>query len=262
MSSEIPFGDDSPLPRVDVVILTWNDAQLLRTAIDSVLLSQGVDARVIVVDNASWPAAEPPDDRRLHLVHNETNRGVAAGRNRGVACTSAPIICLLDSDARLAPDCLRNLVDVLDEDAAIGLAGPVFTDQVPEASAGLAPTFGRKVSRVASFTGTYAPSQRGAAPAWWPVDFCIGACQCFRRSAYDSIDGIDESFFYGPEDADFCMRLRLRGWRIVQVAAARCEHPPRRHSRRLFTRRGARHALAVVRFLARHSRFRARAGQP
>ena len=44
-------------PEVDVVILTWNDGPLLDAAVDSALVSQGVDVRVFVVDNGSDPPA-------------------------------------------------------------------------------------------------------------------------------------------------------------------------------------------------------------
>ena len=76
------------------------------------------------------------------------------------------------------------------------------------------------------------------------------------RSAFDQVAGLDETYFYGPEDVDFCLRLRERGWRIVQLEAALVHHPPRRRNRRLFTRRGMRHARAVCRHLWRHRRFK------
>ena len=250
------------LPSVDVVILTWNDGPLLQIAVDSALASTGVAVNVIVVDNGSEPPAAPEPSDRVVVVRNTSNRGVAAARNQGVKLGSAPIVCLLDSDARLESDCLRALVDAVEADPRTALAGPVFSGQAPEASGGLAPTFSRKFARLRGATADYQTVAHAPDENVWHVDFVIGACQCFRRAAYDEIGGIDELFFYGPEDADFCMRLRLRGWRVVQVRDARCEHPPRRTSRRLFTRRGIRHAYAVTRFLVRHRRFRHDAGSP
>jgi GT2 family glycosyltransferase len=250
------------VPAVDVVILTWNDGALLQPAIDSALASTGVVVRVIVVDNGSDPPAAPAPSDRVTVVRNADNRGVAAARNQGVGLGSAPFVCVLDSDARLAPDCLRVLVDAVGADPRTALAGPVFVGQSVDASAGLAPTFSRKLARLVGATARYGTVRRSSDEAVWRVDFCIGPCQCFRRVAYDAVGGTDESFFYGPEDADFCMRLRRRSWNVVQVRDARCEHPPRRNSRRLFTRRGIRHAYAVTRFLARHRRFRRDVGLP
>jgi len=185
------------------------------------------------------------------LHRNETNRGVAPARNQGVAAGSHPLVCLLDSDARLHPTSLAALVDVVVADDTVGLAAPVFAGQRPTDSAGAAPTLSRKAARAMGFTSTY---REGGAEAGGvrEVDFAIGACQVFRREAFDAVDGLDETYFYGPEDVDFCLRLKEAGWRVVQVSAAVVDHPPRRRNRKLFTKRGLAHAVAVLRHLRRH----------
>jgi GT2 family glycosyltransferase len=242
---------------VDVVILTWNDGPLLDVALRSALESRDVQVNAIVVDNASDPPAVVPDDQRVTLVVNDANRGVAPARNQGVRAGSAPIVCFLDSDARLHPDALARLVAAVEADARIGLSAPVFTGQEPAASAGNAPTLARKLARLTNRTSAYASIVDLSQPVW-DVDFAIGACQVFRRAAFDAVGGNDESFFYGPEDADFCMRLKNAGWRVVQVRDAAVDHPPRRRFRGLFTRRGMSHAWAVSRFLWRHRSFQSR----
>lgn len=241
-------------PEVDVVVLTWNDGPLLDVAVRSALESDGVDVRVIVVDNGSDEAPDLVADERVRLVRNEVNRGVAGGRNQGIRLGSSSIVCLLDSDARLHPDALAALVAALD-DPEVGISVPVFSGQAPEASAGRAPTLGRKLARVLNRVDTYeALAVDGAAS--WRVDFGIGACQVFRRTVWEQVHGIDETFFYGPEDVDFCMRAGTAGWSVVQVAHATVDHPPRRRFRRLLTRRGLAHGWAVARFLARHHAWR------
>lgn len=42
-------------------------------------------------------------------------------------------------------------------------------------------------------------------------EYLIGACQFFRREAYLEAGPLDENIFYGPEDADFCLRIRKKG---------------------------------------------------
>lgn len=256
----------SSCPTVDVVILTWNDGPLLDAALASVAASQDVEARVVVVDNGSAPPATVPDG--VALVRLPENRGVAAGRNIGIRAGSADLVCLLDSDAELGPRSLRNLVDGL-EAAAAEVAVPCFTAQTPTASAGAAPDLADKARRVLGRTAEYrplAPPATGAAgaaggpgvatleadPGWWPVDFGIGACQLFRRSAWEAVGGIDEAFFYGPEDVDFCLRIKRSGGLVVQVAGEPVHHPPRRIHRRPINRRGLAHAWAVARYYHRH----------
>ncbi len=244
----------SAQPGVDVVVLTWNDGELLDAAVQSVLASDAVDARAIVVDNGSTPPAGLAPDARIDVLRNERNVGVAAGRNQGVAASAAPFVCLLDSDARLEPGCLRAMVDAAAADPRIGVVVPVFTGQCAEQTAGRAPTLGRKLLRLANASDRYRPvGDPGSAR--WDVDFGIGACQLIRRSTFDDVGGLDAHIFYGPEDVDFCLRVRAAGWRVVQVRDARCHHPARRRNRRLLTRRGLAHARAVVRHLWRHRDF-------
>lgn len=248
-------------PEVDVVILTWNDGSLLAAAIDSVIGSIGIETNIIVVDNGSEPSAVVPEG--VTLLRNEENAGVAAGRNQGIKAGEAPIVCLLDSDAELLPLSLGHLVDQL-EVCEAGLVVPVFVGQEPEESAGRAPTLGRKLLRASGRTNRYetmANRPRGELDAW-PVDFGIGACQVFRRDLWESVGGLDEDYFYGPEDVDFCLRVADAGGAVYQVAGAPVIHPPRRRHRRPINRAGIRHGLALARHLLKQRRRAASSASP
>lgn len=245
----------NPLPHVDVVTLTWNDHDILNQSISSSLSSEAVVLELFVVDNGSEPPVVVPSDPRVQLIRNERNLGVSA-RNQGVEAGSSPFVCFVDSDAVVEADTIRLLLEPLLSCDDVALACPVFVGQSPWESAGRAPTVGRKLLRALGLSRTYAAC-RDSGP-FWDVDFSISACWLFRRSAFEDVGGLDPSYFYGPEDVDFCLRLKEKGWRIVQVAKARCFHPPRRRYRRLLTRRGAQHAWALVRHFRRHRRFAAR----
>lgn len=238
---------------VDVVILTWNDGDLLAVAVDSALDQPGVDSVVTVVDNGSEPPARCTTPR-VEIIRSATNRGVGGGRNLGVRAGAAPYVCVLDSDARLHPGALARLVQPLEDDPTIGLSAPVFAGQQPEASAGRAPTLRRKILRGLNRTDRYASTGGQGHGEWWEVEFAIGACQLFRRDAFDAVGGLDASARFGPEDVDFCLRLRAAGWRAVQVSGPLCDHPPRRAFRGIWTRRGAAHAAAFARHWWRQRR--------
>jgi len=234
-------------PQIDVVVITWNDdPATLAAAIESAQGSHEVAARVIVVDNGSSPPAVVPDG--VTLLRNDSNLGVSRARNQGVRAGDAPLVCLLDSDARLLPNTLSALAREVSGEVV--LAAPVFTGQAPEASGGRAPGVTRKLLRASGVTARYGRMRRPG-DTTWPVDFAIGACQLFRRDAYDAVNGLDESYFYGPEDVDFCLRLRATGGVVVQTATASCHHPPRRRNRRILSRSGLRHGTAVLRYLWR-----------
>jgi GT2 family glycosyltransferase len=242
---------------ISVVILTWNDGKVLELALRSALSSESVDVEVVVVDNGSEPPAVVDDDQRVQLIRSAINLGVSKGRNLAVRSSTGRLVCFLDSDAELEPRTLATLADAVESAPDIALAGPVFRDQEPEESGGRAPTLTRKLARLLGRTTLYEQVDRSGGERW-DVDFVIGACQLFRRDAFDAVGGLDERWFYGPEDVDFCLRLRERGARIVQCGDARCRHPPRRRNRKILTVRGVRHAFAVSGFLWRHRRFQRR----
>ena len=241
-------------PALDVVTLTWNDGDRLERSIAATLASARVDVSLIVVDNGSDPPPSVPDEPRVRLIRNAVNRGVRA-RNQGVAQEGSPYVAIVDSDACVHPETLATLVEVLESHHDAALAAPVFHGQTPEESAGAAPTLSRKLARLAGVTRTYASTRDPNQPVW-DVDFAISACWVFRRDVFVALGGLDERYFYGPEDVDFCLRTRVAGWRILQVAAAKCEHPPRRRFRKPFSVAGLRHGFAVGQHLWRHRRFR------
>jgi glycosyltransferase involved in cell wall biosynthesis len=87
---------------VSVVIPTYNHAQFLRSALNSVIGQTFDQWEVIVVNNFSQDdtvsVIESYDDSRIRYV-NFANQGViAASRNHGIKKTVAPYIAFLDSD--------------------------------------------------------------------------------------------------------------------------------------------------------------------
>ena len=87
---------------VSVIIPVYNGARYIGKAIDSAL-AQDVALDVYVIDDCSTDdlksvMAAYKDDPRVKLIHNESNLGVAAGRNRGVSMSDAEYIAFLDAD--------------------------------------------------------------------------------------------------------------------------------------------------------------------
>jgi GT2 family glycosyltransferase len=242
------------IPSVDVVVLTWNDGDLLQEAVSSVLASDGVDARVVVVDNASDEVVRLASNPRVRLLRNETNLGVARGRNQGAEVGDSPFVAFLDSDAVLLPDTLAALASPMLRDDLVGVTVPVFVDQHPTASAGRAPTLRVKAARAFGRRSDYEALDPPTGETW-SVDFGIGACQLIRRATFEQVRGLDESIHFGPEDLDFCLRVKDLGQSVVQVGSARCIHPPRRRFRAPLTRRGLKHGRAVLRYYWRRSRL-------
>jgi GT2 family glycosyltransferase len=65
------------------------------------------------------------------------------------------------------------------------------------------------------FSANDNPPQLAAETSLRDVSAATGACLLVRRNAFNSIGGFDERFSVGYNDIDFCLRLGVKGWRIV-----------------------------------------------
>ena len=90
-------------PTVGVVVLAWKDEPYLAACVAAVRASEGVDVRLVVVDNGSPDA--PPD-----ALKPGRNTGFAGGCNLGAAALDTEYLALVNSDCVIAPDTLRHHV--------------------------------------------------------------------------------------------------------------------------------------------------------
>src|SRR5438105_8302939 len=82
---------------VDVVVVSWNVRTELLACLESVLASDDVDVRLIVVDNASTDGSADAVAKRhadVDLIRNRDNRGFARAANQGIAAGCAPWVLL------------------------------------------------------------------------------------------------------------------------------------------------------------------------
>lgn len=105
----------SSAPLVSVIIPSYNCAQFLPQAVESVLNQTFLDYEIIVVDDGSTDGtssiAQAFNDN-VHYVRQE-NRGNAAARNTGIAHARGQWLCFLDADGLWEPRKLElQLLDI------------------------------------------------------------------------------------------------------------------------------------------------------
>lgn len=105
------------IPRVSVIIPTYNRARIIKEAVESVLAQDYKNFELIVVDdgsqdNTSEILASYGNDIRM-LV--QENRGVSAARNRGIAEASGRFVAFLDSDDLWLPQKLSTQVEFFNQ---------------------------------------------------------------------------------------------------------------------------------------------------
>lgn len=95
------------MPLVSVVIPTYERAQLLKRAIQSVLDQTYDKLDILVVDDASrdntQEVVEGFDDPRIRYFRQQVNKGGSAARNTGIRAASGDYIAFLDDDDEWEP---------------------------------------------------------------------------------------------------------------------------------------------------------------
>lgn len=108
-------------PLISVVMPVYNRADLLPRAIDSILAQTYKDFEFIIVDDGSTDNSVQiieqymEKDKRIKLVKNVKNRGIAYSRTRGNAEARGKYIAVMDSDDQALPHRLETSLKVFKE---------------------------------------------------------------------------------------------------------------------------------------------------
>jgi glycosyltransferase involved in cell wall biosynthesis len=112
-------------PTVSICIPTFNGASWVRDAIESALAQDFRDLEVVVCDDASSDdtvaVARQFDDPRVRVIANRERVGLARNWSRCVQASHGAYVKLLMQDDRLAPDCVRRMLEVMRESPKVGL---------------------------------------------------------------------------------------------------------------------------------------------
>lgn len=229
----MPVGRDRQL---DVIIVSWNTAGLLRDCLKSLfkeLGSSGIDGRVLVVDNASRdgsPEMVRKEFRGAILIANDQNLGFAKANNQALEQSTGEMVLFLNPDTVVQSGMVQALARHLDENEKVGAVGPrvVNPDQSMQRSASPFPTLGREAWRLFHLDRMIPFSEyperffrRGEAQK---ADVLLGACILARGSVLAEVGRFDERFFVYSEEVDLCMRIWRAGWEIHWLPDAGLVH--------------------------------------
>jgi glycosyltransferase involved in cell wall biosynthesis len=119
---------------ITAVIPCYNYGRYLPSVVDSILRQPGVDAQVIIVDDAS------PDgsgeiarslahrDDRVHAILHPHNEGHIATYNEGLAHVTTEYVTLVSADDLVAPGAFARAVALMQAYRRVGLVyGPIAT---------------------------------------------------------------------------------------------------------------------------------------
>jgi GT2 family glycosyltransferase len=132
-------------------------------------------------------------------------------------------VLLLNNDIEVEPGLVDELVRAAESDPRIGCVGPkcmYFGDRVRIWSAGGVLRFRESITRERGYreldSGQFERDQQ--------VDYINGCAILIRTTAALAAGGWDPLYFVCVDDADYCTRLRRRGWRCFYAHRAVLYH--------------------------------------
>lgn len=115
------------LPRISVVLATYNSVSYLGEAIHSILDQIFRDFELIIIDDGSSDGTSEIldgfNDQRIIRLRNEKNLGVAKARNRAGAIAKGEYIAVHDADDLSMPERFAKQVAFLDDRTEVGVVG-------------------------------------------------------------------------------------------------------------------------------------------
>lgn len=203
-------------PDISVVLSTYNRAERLTAALESLLEQRGDLAyEIVVVDNNSTDDTRAVVERIIRRAGDrvryafEPRQGLSHGRNTGIALARAPIIAFTDDDIRAAPDWILQVREAFARHPEVSyLGGRVLPSWLAEPPAWLTTAHWAPLALQDYGEGPFSTGRHYA--------IClVGANLSFKREVFDRVglftpelgrikDGIGST-----EDYD----MQLRVWR-------------------------------------------------
>jgi len=210
-------------PLVSIVISNYNGGSFLKECLASLMRLRYPKYEVIVVDACSTDGSPEMVKKcfpKVTLIE-EKKIGIGEAINIGIRKGKGKIVVFdFNTDEVASSSWLEKLVNMLNSSPDIGIVGGT---RVLYGSGGIIDEAGAKIH----FFGHQSKIGKGKEIAEYPehsreVDY-VG-CITVKREVIDKIGLIDEEYFIYGEDADFCLRAKKKGYKIIQVPQAVSYH--------------------------------------
>jgi len=210
--------------RIAALILSFRPEE---TILRETLVSVGPQVdQVLVIDNGSnWSADSllatltDVERRKIEFLWLESNLGVGAGHNRGIAWARArgfTHVLLLDQDSVPGPDMVRNLAAALEtlngQNISVSAVGPRRVDRYGGWMAGFVRLGRWKLRQV--FCDAARPGHT------LETDLLITSGALVPMSVLNQIGDMNEDFFIDHIDDEWIFRAKAHGYRSFGVCDA------------------------------------------
>lgn len=206
----------STTPKVSIIVLTYNNLELNKACIDSILKKTAYpNYELIILDNLSTDGTieylqelDRLGDSKVKIIFNDKNSGFAGGNNKAIKEADGQYIMLLNNDTIVTRGWLTNAVKHLANDGKCGMCGAVTNSIGNEAK--IAVNYKNK-KELDCFAYQYTCLHNNE--IYTAVDRIAMFGTIIRKSIMDQYGLLDENYQIGMfEDDDYAKVIEKAGY--------------------------------------------------
>jgi GT2 family glycosyltransferase len=217
-------------PKIGVVTVTYNSADVLPEFLRCIETQTYSDLLLFVVDNASsdetLQVLRSAADRRLRIIVNATNTGVAEGNNQGIEAAleaGCDLVLLLNNDTAFGDELLQQLVDGLDHYKCDMICPKIVYFDHPERIWAAGGTFQPLLGYRTRHFGE-GKIDRGQYDRVRQVSYSSTCCVLVRSEVFASVGKMDARYFVYVDDVDFMYRAMKAGKKLIYLPKSTLRH--------------------------------------
>lgn len=261
------------MPNIDIsiIIVNWNAKELLHNCLESILKeTKEFPYEIVVVDNNSNDGSvellESDYKNKITLIKNTENRGFAYANNQGMKVSKGEYLLLLNSDTVILDGAIDKSVGYIKKDKEIGLVGCKLlnSDGTLQPSCynfnSLLSAFLFKSKFINNVKKEKRYKYEGLITSFdynkkHEIDYVCGAYMLFSREVMNKIGFLDDSFFMYGEEADYCARVKQKGYKVIYYPDAAIIHYGGGSSKKISIISENRRIISRLKFIRKHKGF-------
>ena len=216
-------------PSVFIILVTWNGKDDTLACLNSLQEVDYPSFQIILIDNASTDGVVKAVGQHypnVTTIQNKDNRRFAGANNQGIQIAmeqGADYILLLNNDTEVKPDFLKRLIDCAQSEPQAGITGgKIYHFDQPDKiwyAGGIVNLARGNIAHIG-----IRERDENQFNLRCDTGYVTGCCLLMSRACVEKTGLLDESYFIYAEDADFCQRARLAGFRLLFEPKAHIWH--------------------------------------
>lgn len=209
-------------PKIFIIVLNFNGKEVLPACLSSIFKSDYPNFEVVVVDNNSG------DDSfnqarllfsRAHFIKNPKNIGFSRGNNIGIRYVLekfADYVFILNNDTTINKDTLSILSSAAKDNPSAGIISPtIFNADESLWFAGGTINWKKMKTEHLNQVKSETP---------YATEYVSGCAMFVKKEVFKKIGLFDERFFLYYEDAEFSLRAKKAGFKLLVAPSTHITH--------------------------------------